>query len=140
VTRESLEILNSVNRCQIAEVQKAGQELDPQHFDSCNIFANQVRNLQAAIIHTYQITAAAALRESDPEPAAKLWKEMSRFCDEALNVLKVLKDTYPDCGTPQLYDLTLDYRGEAEKRYYQNLQDAECARMPIPQALFPSKT
>jgi hypothetical protein len=136
---ETLEILNSVNRCQVAEMEKAGRELDPQHFDSCNIFANHIRNVQAAIIHTYQFTAVAALRESDPTLAANLWKEMSQLCDSALKALKALKDTYPHCGTPQLYDLTLDYRSEAEKRYYQNLQDAECAKMPIPMGLFPSK-
>jgi hypothetical protein len=136
---ETLEILNSVNRCQVAEMEKAGRELDPQHFDSCNIFATHVRSVQAAIIHTYQFTAVATLRESDPKVAAMLWKEMSQLCDSALKVLASLKDTYPLCGTPQLYDLALEYRSEAEKRYYQNLQDAECAMMPMPKGLFPSK-
>jgi hypothetical protein len=66
-----------------------------------------------------------------------IWKEMTEYCESALAVLKDLKDKYFYCGTPELYDLVLDYRGEAQKRYYQNLQDSECQ---IPQGLFPEMT
>jgi hypothetical protein len=124
--------LIKVNRCQVAELKKAGTQLDPEK--NCAEFTRLVLNVQAAVIHTYQMTAFASVQESNPEKAAVIWKEMTDFCESALTVLKDLKDKYFYCGTPQLYDLVLDYRGEAQKRYYQNLQDSECQ---IPPGLFP---
>src|SRR5213594_827111 len=131
------EHVKSVNRCQIAEMEKLGKALDPKEPRSREMFAVQVRNVQAAVIHTYQITAFACLREPDPAAAAALWKSLMEFCEEALRALQGLKIAYPFCGAPELYDLTLDYRSEAEKRYHQNLQDSECLKTPPPAALFP---
>ena len=131
------DVLNSVNRCQIAEMEKLGRELDPQQSGAGDRFAERVRHVAAAIIHTWQLTAFASLRESDPAAAAKLWKAMSQLCDNALAVLKQVKDMYPGCGAPQLYDLTLDYKIAADKRHYQSLEDAECAQTPPPNGLFP---
>jgi len=133
----TLEYLNLVNRCQIAEMEKAAEEIDQKNPGWCEPFSKEVRNVQAAVIHTYHLTAFASLRESDPAKAAMLWKEMVTFCEEALTSLKTLKDRFPLCGTSELYDLALDYRREAEERYYQNLQDSECARTPAPKGLFP---
>src|SRR6266567_7749430 len=109
----TLDHLDSVNRCQIAEMEKAGKELDPTKYGSCDAFALRVRNVQAAVIHTYQLTAFASLREPDAANAAAMWKQVSNFCESALKVLRMLKDVYPGCGTPELYDLALDYRTEA---------------------------
>jgi hypothetical protein len=131
------EVLDSVNRCQIAEMEKKARELDPAQSGSTAEFSRQVRNVQAAIIHTYQITAYSSLRQADPMSAAALWKAMSDLCDRALGVLRTLKDTYPGCGTNELYDLTLDYKIESDKRYYQNLEDAQWAKTPPPNGLFP---
>ena len=131
------EHLNSVNRCQVAEMEKLGKQLDPKAETSCKVFGVQVRKVQAAVIHTYQITAFASLREADPALAATLWKSLMEFCENALRVLQSLKDLYPYCGAPELYDLALDYRSEAEKRYHQNLQDSECVKMQPPAGLFP---
>ncbi len=133
----TLEHLNSVNRCQIAEMEKAAKEFDPNKSGSGETFSLHVRSVQAAVIHTYHLTAFASLREPDAARAAVLWKEMVTFCEQALTSLKLLKERYPLCGASELYDLALDYRSEAEKRYHQNLQDAECARMPTPNGLFP---
>lgn len=133
-----LQILNTVNRCQITELEKKGRELDPGKHGSCEEFAYHVRNVQAVIMHTYQISAFRALQEKEPSVAAQIWKEVSELCNAALNVLRTLKDVYSGCGTPELYDLTLDYKTSADKRYYQNLQDAECCKNPIPKGLFPN--
>src|SRR2546428_12163638 len=118
----TLDHLHLVNQYQVAELEKAGKALDPKEEGSRDAFSVHVRNVQAAVIHTYQITAFESLRESDPKVAAQLWKSMMEFCELALNALRHLKDIYPYCGTPSLYDLALDYRSEAEKRYHQNLQ------------------
>lgn len=125
--------LNAVNRCQVAELKRAGEHLDP--VKDCATFTCLVRNVQAAVIHTYQMAAFASIQETDPKNAAAIWKDMMEFCESALIVLRNLKDKYFYCGTPELYDMVLDYRGEAQKRYYQNLEDSECE---IPQGLFPA--
>jgi hypothetical protein len=132
-----LEDLNSVNHCQISEMEKAGDTLDPNTNESCAEFSRHVRNVQAAIVHTYQMVAHNALRESNSSKAALLWKEMSELCDDALKRLKRLKEVYPHCGTPELYNLTLEYKNAAHRRYMDNLEDSECATMPLPTGLFP---
>ena len=131
------DLVELVNDCQVAELVSAGEKLDPGLSDSCRIFGEHVRNRQAAVTHTYQLTAAAALRKEDAGEAAQAWKEMREFCHSALNALKELKNVYPECGTPESYDLMLGYMREADKRFYQNLEDSECARTPPPQGLFP---
>lgn len=133
----TFETVNTVNQCQIREMQKAARTLDPLAPDSCMQFSQHVRNVQAAIIHTYQIVAHAAIREADPASAAKLWKEMSDLCDTALAALKELKSLYPTCGTSELYDLALDYKSAAWRRYTENLEDAECPPNLLPNSLFP---
>src|SRR5258706_292499 len=116
---------------------KAGQTLDPSVYGSCAKFAIHVRNVQAVIIHTYQMISLMAIREQDPSKAANMWKGMESLCDMALQKLKQLKDIYPNCGTLELYDLTLDYKNACYKRYTENLQDSECLKTPLPAGLFP---
>jgi hypothetical protein len=136
--QEILAFIDSVNRRQIEKMEQTGKELDPSAHGSDATFSEQVRNVQAAIIHTYQLVASASLQQESPEEAARLWKAMSVFCDAALASLGKLKDIYPDCGTPELYDLALDYKLQADKRFYQNLEDTECAKTEIPKGLFPT--
>jgi hypothetical protein len=133
LTANDLDILDAVNRCQIAELKKAGVKFDPTR--DCTAFYHRVRSVQSAVIHTYQLTAYTSIREPDPKKAAAAWKAMGDFCESALVVLRDLRDKYQNCGTSELYDLTLDYRTEAQKRYFQNLQDSEC--QTIPAGLFP---
>jgi len=132
-----METLQSVNECQLLEMRKAAETLDPTVHNSCIEFGRHIRNVQAAIIHSYQIVAHSAIRESDPREAANHWQWMTNLCDTALEILKELKDVYPHCGTPELYDLVLDYRSAAYRRYTDNLQDAECQSSEIPVGLFP---
>jgi hypothetical protein len=103
------------------------------------MFRVQVRNVEAAIVHTYALVAHTAIKEVSPEAAAVLWKNMVEQCDQALRVLWKFKDLYPECGTPELYDLTLDYKREAEDRYRQNSEDAQC-QVAIPVGLFPNQS
>jgi hypothetical protein len=120
--------LDAVNRCQIAELKKAASILDPAV--DCVKFYKYVQNVQSAIMHTYQLSAYAAIRQADPKDAAKIWKEMADFCDIALSAMRELRLKHPLCGTGDLYDLALDYKAEAQDRYYQNLQDSECQAIP----------
>jgi len=135
VTADISDYLSLVNECQITEMQKAGQDLIPDAVGSLEVFSEHVRNVEAALIHTYQITAFVAVREPGPQHAAKHWKEMVRICERALTATKELRDKFPNCRTPELYDLALDYMLEAQKRFHENLQDSECPSPP--EGLFP---
>ena len=115
----------SVNRQQLEAMQKAGEALDPKSVESCRAFGDAVRKVESAIIHTYQLVASIAVKESDPGRAADAWRCMNEFCDEALAKLRDRKGAHPSCGTPELYDLTLDYKLAAQKRFMENIQDAE---------------
>ena len=118
-------------------MRKAGDELVPDAVDSCQAFSDHVRGVEAAVIHTYQITAYRAVREPDPGDAAKHWKQMVEFCENALVVTAALRAKFPTCGTPELYNLALKYRAEAEKRFHQNLRDSEVGSPP--DGLFPEE-
>ena len=130
-------VVTSVNHCEILDLAVAGDTLDPQKPDSCDEFRGHVRGVQAVIVFNYKMTAHRALRESDPAKAADLWRQMAELCDSALSKLLKLKDKYPYCGTPELYDLTLDYKEAAFSHYRENLEDAECLKNPVPDGLFP---
>jgi hypothetical protein len=133
------ELLDAANQCQISQMEEAGQSLDPAGADSCAKFASHVRNVEAMIVHMYQLTAFTAVRKPEPEQAAMLWKQMRDLCDKALASLQKWKDKYPRSGTAELYDLTLDYRQAADIRYAQNLKDSECPMTPQLAGLFPKQ-
>ena len=131
-TADKFDLLKAVNECQVSELRKAGLNYSA---DNCTDFYRHVRNAESAVIHTYQLTAFASIREKDPQKAAILWKDMVDFCESALTVLKDLNIKHPGCGASGVYDVALDYRAQAHKRYIQNLEDSECQSMP--EGLFP---
>ncbi len=134
----NLEFINTVNRCQIEKLDRVGKQLLSRDTHGwCDIFSEHVRQCQAALIHTYQIIARAAVTNESPLEAARLWRQMSEFCDLAMAKLTDLKEQYPDCGTPELFDLALDYKNASDERYEQNLQDSECLKNTPPNLLFP---
>ena len=131
-----LETLQELNRCQISDMQKVGESLDPDAPGSCEIFSQKVFDVQCAIVNTYQIVAYFSLREPDPAKVAGWWKQVSEVCDTALKTLKGLKDVYPHCAASDLYDMILDFKLGAEKRRWANEQDAECLKTSLPIGLF----
>jgi hypothetical protein len=131
-----METIQELNRCQISDMKKVGESLDPALPNSCEIFSEKVFNVQCAIVNTYQIVAHLSLREPDPAKAAGLWKQVGEVFDMALKTLKGLKDVYPHCSASNLYDMTLDFKLEADKRRRANEQDAECLKTPLPIGLF----
>ncbi len=106
------EIATAVNKCHIDALSKASVEPD------CTEFLNCVVNVQCAIIHTYQMVAFMSVRESDPKKASELWKMVVDICDDALKALRELVKSNEACGTQELYDLALEYRGQANKRFF----------------------
>ncbi len=132
LTAENFDLVKAVNACQIAELKRVGSVFDSTN---CIEFYRVVRNVESAVIYTYQLIARASIQEADPQKAAEHWKIMLNFCDAALGELKQIKLKFPSCGASDVYNLTLDYRTQVHKRYIQNIQDSECQTMP--EGLFP---
>jgi hypothetical protein len=135
-----LATVDTLNRCNLSEMEKVGKSLDPQAPEACEQFGRHVKKVEAALIHTYGIVAYVAVYQTSPGDAAKLWKLMSEFCEVALNVLRNMKERFRYCGTPELYDLALDYKILSDEKYQQNLRDSECLSLKIPSQLFPKKS
>ncbi len=74
----------------------------------------------------------------DGEPTvSKIWRQMSGLCSHTLQALTGLKEKYPYCGRPALYDLALDYKLASDKRYREVMEEMACQKMEFPKGLFP---
>ena len=107
---------------------------------ACEAFAKQVRLLEGTITQNYRVAVSIAKRTADLEEVASVWKQMGDFCSQILRILSGLKVKYPYCGTPELYDLTLDYKLASDKRYRDALEEIECQKQNLPMGLFPAQT
>lgn len=108
--------------------------------EACEAFTHQVVLVEGTVIQTYGMAAAFARKADELGDIAEVWKEASQFCQAALEVLSKLKDKYPYCGTPQLYDVVLDYKSAADKRCRGVMEEAECQKMDFPKGLLPELT
>ena len=100
-------------------------------------FTRQVRLVEGVVMATYGLAAATARKADALEEVAEIWQGMSTFCQPALEILAVLKDKYPGCGTPELYDAVLDYKLAADKRYKGVQEEIACQKVEAPKGLFP---
>lgn len=98
----------------------------------------QVRLLEGFVTHTYSVAVSVCKRADDLGEAALVWEHMGGFCTSALSTLTRLKDRYPDCGTPALSGLTLDYKLACEKRFRSVMEEIECQNQSLPTGLFPA--
>lgn len=134
---DSPDIVAIVSRCEIESMHRAGKTLNPSDPDSCLTFRNHVQGLQAVVIYRFKVTAIKALSLPDPGEAAELWESMSKLCASALSEISQWTQVYPNCGTPELYDMVLDYKSVCDQRAAENREDAECLKTPPPKGLFP---
>jgi hypothetical protein len=127
-----------VSQPQIDEMQRIGNSYpDATAAGACEAFTHQVRLVEGIVVQTYGVAAALAKKADDLNEVADVWNRMSRFCQSALRILADLKHKYPYCGTPQLYDLILDYKLAADKRYKGAMEEATCQKMEFPRGLLP---
>jgi len=127
-----------IGRPQIDELHRVGEAFpDADSEEACGQFTIQVRRLEGIVLTNYRVAAALARKGDDLREVASLWASMSQFCQAALQVLAQLKDRYPGCGTPELYDLVLDYKLAADKRYKGVAQELECLTTDLPKGLLP---
>jgi hypothetical protein len=122
---DTWEFINLVNQCRISEFEMASKEFDPNLPDSYAELNIYFLSVQAAIIHTYQLAAYSAVRQEQPMQASELWKYVCDLCKSALDVVTKLEGVCPRREVLAIYNLALSYMLESQKRYDQNLKDAE---------------
>jgi len=134
----SFEEVLAVGEPRLAEMQHVGDIFaDGESAEACAAFTQQVRNVEAAVLHSYAIAATVARKADSLEEVAEVWKQMSAFCHSALAILARLKDKYPRCGTTELYDRALDYKLACDKRYQGALEEKQCLTIALPRGLLP---
>lgn len=114
--------------------------LDPQDADSCAIFSRKIAQLEGVLKQTYAQAALLAQRADTLDQEAEVWQNMVEYAQGVMNTLEQLKDTYPDCGTPELCNLALDYRNAATERLSLVNEAIQCQTLPMPAGLFPQTT
>lgn len=134
----NFEDLLEINQPQIAEMQRVGDSFaNPYEPGASEAFANQVRIVEGLLRQTYAVAAALAKKTEDLREVAEIWRHMGSFCNSTLHTLASLKEKYPSCGTPQLYDLALDFKLACDKRYRAVLEEIACQNTALPNGLLP---
>ena len=136
----TIEDITRLNREPIEELQSTAESLDPQEADSCEIFARQVVQVEVTLKNTYKLAALLAKRSETPEQEAEIWTDMREYSEVAMNALKELKETYPGCGTPEVYKLASDYWSAADNRLSLITESIRCQSLTMPDGLFPQMT
>lgn len=134
----SLSDLVELHQIEVQRTETTAQSLDPTVPESCSIFGRQVRALEGSLVSTYRAAAYLAQRTDNVEVLVEIWSAVSTACDAVLRALKTLKNDYPLCGTPEVYDLALDYKNAANKRFQLNREAIEWKNAKMPDGLFPA--
>lgn len=123
----------------LLEMQRMASALDESKSETARAaLTRQVLLVEASVRQTYGQAARLARKAEALEDVVDVWNEISRFCDAALQITAGLKNKYPQCGTPQLYDLILDYKLAADKRHQGAMEEIACHKMESPAGLFPN--
>lgn len=93
---------------------------------ACEAFTRQVASLESFVKETYRIAIIVARKSDDAEEVLQIFDTMSSFCGDAMGVLTDLRAKYPYCGTPELYDMILDYKIACDQRRNNLLAELEC--------------
>lgn len=93
---------------------------------ACKAFTRQVHSLESFVKETYRIAIIVARKSEDAEEVIQIFSSISSFCSDAMGVLTSLRSKYPYCGTPELYDMVLDYKLACDQRRNNLLAELEC--------------
>jgi len=133
----SFQDLVAINQPQVAALEQIGGSFpDAQSPGACEAFSRQVRQVEGVLRNTYGVAAALVRKAETLEEVSATWRQMSDLCNQALQSLKVLKDKYPYCRTPELYDLALDYKLASEKRFQHIMEELACQKKEFPKGVF----
>ncbi len=128
--------LIEINKPQVAEFQRLA-ELDPGSDDSkaSAPFSRQVRIVEGMLVQTYGIASKLTRESDDLTEIAGIWKNLAVFCNSVLQSLASLRERFPSSGTPELYDLALDYKLACDKRHRGVLQELSCQTSEFPRGI-----
>ncbi len=93
---------------------------------ACEAFTRQVHSLESFVRETYRIAIIVARKSEETDEVLHIFDMMSSFCSDAMGVLTTLRSKYPYCGTPELYDMVLDYKIACDQRRNNLLAELEC--------------
>ena len=93
--------------------------------------------MEVTLKSTYKLAALLAKRSATLEQEAEVWRSMVEYAKGVMNALEQLKEIYPDCGTPELHNLALDYWTAATERLSLVTGAIKCQTLPMPAGLFP---
>jgi hypothetical protein len=125
---------------QIQKLEEVGNSFATgQEFGACEAFSKQVRDIEGTIITLYKLAASIAKATKTLKDEAGVWASMEAFCNNAMQCLAPLKVKYPQCWTPQVYDLSLDYVNACRRRYNNIQEEISCAATPPPEGMFPKE-
>ena len=136
----SLSDLTEISQASFAELEALGKELDPRAEESSRVFGKSIAAVEAILKVAYKMAVIAAKRAETLEQEAQAWQIMGEIADSVIRILESLKDKFPRCGTRELYDLALDYKLAADKRFALTNEAIECQTIPMPEGLFPRMT
>lgn len=124
---------------QLLEMQRVGDAYPSADVPgACAAFSRQTRVVEGVVTQTYAIAASLARKAEDLNEVAEIWRRTGEFCQSALQRLTKLKDKYPKCGAPELYDLVLDYKLACDKRHKGVMEEQACLTMDFPKGLLPN--
>jgi len=129
----TLDDVAQVSRNPLIELAKIQARFDSGPAD----FRKEVLRVEERLKQLYELGALAAKRAEHPAQCVEVWKAVSDFSDEALNVLRILKDKHPSSETSAAYELAENYKAAAVNRARLNEEASLCQANPAPPGLFP---
>ena len=123
---------------QLQEIVAVGASFpNPDTDEACAAFTHQMAMLEGTLKQTFRAATLLAKKSDELKEVSEIWKRTGRFCDSVLATLSSLKGKYPHCGTPELFDLTLDYGRACEDRLRDIEEEIECQKIDLPKGLLP---
>jgi len=133
----TLETLVTLNQGPFDEMIRTAESMDPASQNSSWRFTRCVHSCETALRQMYRASVLLAKEAENDEAEAQIWKQMVAYSDRAIQTLAKFEKIYPDCGTPELYNLALDYRNAAQERFEASLSANACQTNPAITRLFP---
>ena len=123
---------------QLKEMIEAGASFgDPNSVEDCEAFTHQISMLEGTLKQTFRAATLIAKKSGELEEVANVWKRMQLFCESVLTTLVELREKHPWCGTPGVFDLTLEYKQACEDRLRDVEEEIECQKTDLPKGLLP---
>jgi hypothetical protein len=122
---------------EVEQVRKSAANYNGANSASRENLDKQVRSLESLVSTSYKLAVRLAKRTTNLNELCEIWKAASDICDSFLEEARGLKESRPECGASQLYDLALNYKNAALKRYQQNFEALQWEATPSPAGLFP---